>query len=52
LAYVDRIVGPQFETFETLLDTRLLGSTFVELKSHLKYSLNEALGRHADRHDA
>jgi uncharacterized protein (TIGR04255 family) len=41
--YVDRIVGPQFETFETLLDTRFLGSSFVKLKSHLQYSLNEAM---------
>jgi uncharacterized protein (TIGR04255 family) len=40
--YIDRIVAPHFDRFESLIDTRLLGSIFAELKSQLKSSLGEA----------
>ena len=38
--YVDRIVGDQFKTFESLIKPELLGSAIAKLKRHLKYSLS------------
>jgi uncharacterized protein (TIGR04255 family) len=39
--YVDRIVGDQFKSFESLIKPELLGSAIAKLKRHLKYSLSE-----------
>jgi uncharacterized protein (TIGR04255 family) len=40
--YVDRIVGPEYEIFETLVNPDLVGSAVAGLRGRLKYSLSEA----------
>jgi uncharacterized protein (TIGR04255 family) len=42
MRYIDRITGAPFESFESLINPKLLGSALGELKPHLKHSLCEA----------
>ena len=39
--FVDRIVGAEFEVFETLFNSQLIGSAIGDLRAHIKFALNQ-----------